>query len=115
MKYLSWLVTTPITILAILFIVANHEKVDVKYWLYAPSYEVPLYVVALIMLAFGFLSGALFVSFRYYSLKHKYWKLKKRHSRLEKELEKQEENVNNNDNSNFKAISNSEVKVISSH
>lgn len=91
MKYISWVITIPFTVLALLFVISNKTYVSVNYWFDKPPYDVPLYAVGLGMLGIGFLGGALFVSFSYYALRHEYWKTKLKLNRLEKQLEEQKQ------------------------
>lgn len=87
MKYFSWFITIPLTVLSLMFLIGNTDPVSVYYWMDTPPYELPLYAVGLAMLAVGFLSGALFVSLNYYALRHEHWKVKRRLARLETEME----------------------------
>jgi uncharacterized integral membrane protein len=87
MKYFAWLITIPLTVLSLMFLIGNTGSVSVHYWMNTPPYELPLYVVGLAMLGVGFLSGALFVSLNYYALRHEHWKVKRRLARLETELQ----------------------------
>ncbi len=89
MKYISWLITIPLTVLALVFIISNQDRIDVHYWIYAESYSLPLYFVGLFMLGVGFFCGALFVSISAYSLRHEHWKTKRHLKRLQAELENQ--------------------------
>jgi len=87
MKYFSWFITIPLTVLSLMFLIGNTDNVSLHYWMDKPPYELPLYAVGLGMLGLGFFGGALFVSLNYYALRHEYWKVKRRLSRLETELE----------------------------
>ncbi|MBL1148185.1 MAG: LapA family protein [Pseudomonadota bacterium] len=87
MKYFSWFITIPLTVLSLMFLIGNTDNVSVYYWMDTPPYELPLYAVGLAMLAVGFLGGALFVSLNYYALRHEHWKVKRRLARIETELE----------------------------
>ena len=87
MRYLSWMITIPLTVLSVLFLVGNTGKVAVHYWINTPPFDVPLYAVGLAMLGIGFLAGAMFISLSYYALRHKHWRLKRRLARLEEEMD----------------------------
>lgn len=87
MKYFSWFITIPLTVLSLMFLIGNTDNVSLYYWMDKPPYELPLYAVGLAMLGIGFFGGALFVSLNYYALRHEHWKVKRRLARLETELE----------------------------
>lgn len=87
MKYFSWFITIPLTVLSLMFLIGNTHDVSLYYWTNTPPYELPLYAVGLAMLAVGFLGGAFFVSLNYYALRHEHWKVKRRLARIETELE----------------------------
>jgi uncharacterized integral membrane protein len=58
-KLIHWLVTLPVTILAVLFAVSNRDGVVVTFWPIPVAIEAPLYLVVLLALVVGFLVGEL--------------------------------------------------------
>lgn len=58
MRRLSWIVTLPITILAVLFALSNSGSVQVRLWPLPWVAELPLYLLILGSLLLGFLFGA---------------------------------------------------------
>jgi lipopolysaccharide assembly protein A len=59
MKFLSWLVLALVTLVVILFAVSNRETVSVGLWPLPALVELPLYLVLLGTLVFGFVVGEL--------------------------------------------------------
>jgi uncharacterized integral membrane protein len=58
LRRLSWIITLPITILAVMFALSNSETVPVSlWWLWAT--DLPLYLLILGSLLLGFLLGAI--------------------------------------------------------
>ncbi len=58
MRRLSWIITLPITVLAILFALSNSATTQVKMWPLPWVAELPLYLLILGCLLLGFLLGA---------------------------------------------------------
>ena len=56
MKHLSWIVTFPVTVVVVVFAVANREEVTVQFWP-LPSLPLPLWLLVLGSLLLGFLLG----------------------------------------------------------
>lgn len=61
MKYLTAIITLPLTLLALSFALSNQQDVTASLWPFDATLIWPLYAVALPMLALGFFCGALFV------------------------------------------------------
>ena len=59
MKYFSWIITLPITVLVVTFAVVNRGFVAVDLWPLKISLELPLFVLVLGSALAGFLVGAL--------------------------------------------------------
>jgi uncharacterized integral membrane protein len=58
-KHLSWVVTLPLTIVAVVFAVANREDMVLRFWPLPWSFDLPVYLVVLGSLVAGFLAGGL--------------------------------------------------------
>ena len=58
MRRLSWVLTVPITVICVVFAVANQQAVTIDLWPLALSYTLPVYVMVLLLLLIGFLIGA---------------------------------------------------------
>ncbi len=58
-RLLSLLITLPVTLVVVVFAVANRHPVSVDFWPFALAVDVPLYALALGTLALGALLGAL--------------------------------------------------------
>jgi uncharacterized integral membrane protein len=58
-RRLSWIVTLPITILAVLFALSNSATSQVRLWPFPWAAELPLYLLILGSLLLGFLLGAI--------------------------------------------------------
>ena len=58
-KLIHWLVTLPLAIIIVLFAVSNRDGVIVTFWPIPVTIEAPLYLIVLLALAVGFLTGEL--------------------------------------------------------
>jgi lipopolysaccharide assembly protein A len=58
-RLLSLFITLPVTLVVVVFAVANRHPVSVDFWPFALAMDIPLYALALGTLAFGGLLGAL--------------------------------------------------------
>jgi uncharacterized integral membrane protein len=87
MKYLTMLVSAPLTVFVVLFAVSNSADVSVALLPGDEGHAVPVHTLGLGMLALGFLCGAVFVSILAQRLRFRYWQEKKKSERLEKELD----------------------------
>ncbi len=70
MRYLSWIVTLPIALVAVLFAVSNRDGVTLSLWPLPFTLDAPLYLAALLALLAGFLAGGFVV-----------WNSQRRHRR----------------------------------
>lgn len=52
-------ITLPITLAVVLFAVSNRQSVDLHFWPLPGSFDVPLYVIGLGTMVFGFLVGGI--------------------------------------------------------
>jgi len=59
MKILSWLLFVPFALVVVVFAVSNRGPIAVDFWPLPFSQEIPLYLLSLGTLAFGFFFGAL--------------------------------------------------------
>ena len=57
MRYLSWLITVPLAVLAVLFAVSNMQAVNLSLWPLPFEMQTALFVVVLLTLVLGFLAG----------------------------------------------------------
>lgn len=70
MRYLTWIVTVPVALVAILFAISNRATVTLSLWPLPFTLEAPLYLAALLALVVGFLAGGFVV-----------WNSQRRHRR----------------------------------
>ncbi|GGF60956.1 hypothetical protein GCM10011332_13400 [Terasakiella brassicae] len=59
MKILSWLLFIPFALVVVIFAVSNRGSIAVDFWPLPFSQDIPLYLLSLGTLAFGFFFGAL--------------------------------------------------------
>jgi uncharacterized integral membrane protein len=87
MKILSWLITLPIIVIAIVFAVSNRQAVTLNLWPLDMTVNAPLYIVTLGTFFTGLFLGA--IGFWLSSLRHVWDKvfLRKEISKLKTELE----------------------------
>src|SRR5690606_37933448 len=57
MKHLSWIITIPVTVVAVVFAVANRDEVLLRFWPLPWSRELPVYLIVLGCLFVGFVLG----------------------------------------------------------
>lgn len=57
MRYLTWIITLPIALAAVLFAVSNREAVTLSLWPLPFTVEAPVYLATLIALLVGFVAG----------------------------------------------------------
>lgn len=70
MRHLSWIVTIPVALVAILFAISNRGIVTLSLWPLPFTLETPVYLATLIALVVGFLAGGFIV-----------WNSQRRHRR----------------------------------
>lgn len=87
MRYLTLIVTLPLSLFILLFVVANRARVDVFLYPGADGVTWPLYSIALLMLVLGFIGGSLIVFIYAQRTRIKLWQESRRAARLEKELD----------------------------
>lgn len=59
MRYLSWLLTLPITVAVVLFAISNRDPVTLRLWPFPDAFAAPVYLAGLLVLFGGFLLGGL--------------------------------------------------------
>lgn len=59
MKILSWLLFIPFALVVVIFAVSNRNLIAVDFWPLPFSQDIPLYLLSLGTMAFGFFFGAL--------------------------------------------------------
>jgi uncharacterized membrane protein YciS (DUF1049 family) len=89
MRYLTFLITLPLTVFSVLLVLSNGAAVTLSLLPdeEAFAFVLPLWQVALGFLGAGFLFGALFVGILGQRARFRYWQQSRRAARLEKELE----------------------------
>lgn len=70
MRYLTWIVTAPVALVAILFAISNRGAVTLSLWPLPFTLEAPVYLATLLALVVGFLAGGFVV-----------WNSQRRHRR----------------------------------
>lgn len=90
LHYLTYIITVPLTIFAILFAFSNSGDVTFYVWPGddALSHTVPVWALGLGFLGVGFFCGALFVWILDQKTRFRYWRESRRAARLEKELDR---------------------------
>ena len=58
MKRISWIITIPVTILIVVFVLSNRQVVEIDVWPLELSLSGPLYLVMILALILGFVIGA---------------------------------------------------------
>jgi len=56
-RVLSWIIMAPITLIVALFTIENLQNVEIGLWPLDGKREVPLYLVVLLCILFGFIAG----------------------------------------------------------
>jgi len=87
MKYLTWLITLPLTLFCLSFALSNDADVQLSFWPFENTYETGVNVFGLAFLGAGFFLGALFVWILDQKMRFKYWQETRKSARLEKELD----------------------------
>lgn len=57
LRILSWLITVPIIVIAVLFALSNRDPVSLRLWPLPFEVDAPLYLASLLFLLAGFLAG----------------------------------------------------------
>jgi uncharacterized integral membrane protein len=56
-KYLSWIVTLPITVIVVIFAISNLDEVAFGFWPLDGTFSLPLYIAVLVAFVVGFICG----------------------------------------------------------
>lgn len=59
MKYLSWIITIPLLILVVVFVIFNREPVALELWPFGIRLEAPLFLIVLVSIFIGLLIGGI--------------------------------------------------------
>lgn len=78
MRYLTWIVTLPLTLIVVSFAISNRELVSLELWPLPGSVDLPIFVIALVPLAIGIVIGGLID-----------WLMQSGHRRHERRLKRQ--------------------------
>ncbi|MFV3076622.1 LapA family protein [Niveispirillum fermenti] len=87
MRYLSWILTLPLTAVAISFAVSNMMPVQLGLWPFVGTVEVPAFALVLVTLVVGFLAGGITVWFGQHGHRKAGRQHQARADRLQKELD----------------------------
>jgi uncharacterized integral membrane protein len=87
MKLLSWLILALVALVLILFAASNRESVSIALWPFPDAVELPLYLVLLGVLVFGFIAGELVGWIRSWRWKREARRGRERIALLERQLE----------------------------
>lgn len=75
MKYISWIVTLPLTVIAVIFAVSNLNDIAVAFWPFEQTFSLPLYIAVLATFVFGFVCGGMVLWFSAGKLRRRLRKL----------------------------------------
>jgi uncharacterized integral membrane protein len=84
-RYLTWLITIPLSIFSVIFALSNTGSVQIFLQPFEGSYDTPVSLLGLGMMAAGFFLGAVFVWIHSQKLRWQYWQEKRKAERLQKE------------------------------
>ena len=87
LRYLSWILTLPLTVLAISFAVSNLTPVQLALWPLVGTIEVPAFTLVLVTLVVGFFAGGLTVWLGQHPHRRAARQHQARADRLQKELD----------------------------
>lgn len=87
MKFLWWIVLALVALVLVLFAVSNREAVAVTLWPLPAAVELPLYLVVLGTLVFGFIAGQLVTWIGGWHWRREARRSRERIAMLERELE----------------------------
>jgi hypothetical protein len=86
-QYITFLITLPMTVFAVLFAVSNPQDAQLYLFPGDEVHAVPMYWLGLGLLVGGFFLGAFFVGLHAQKTQFRYWREKARAEKLEKELD----------------------------
>lgn len=62
-KYISWIITLPITVIAVIFAISNLNDIAVGFWPLEGTFSLPLYIAVLASFVVGFVCGGVVLWF----------------------------------------------------
>lgn len=86
MRHLSWIITVPLLVIAVVFAVANRKTVAIDLWPLPVTLEPPFYLVVLVAVFVGFLAGGVVVWLSGGRRRRRARELRFRNEELEREL-----------------------------
>lgn len=86
LRHLSWIITVPLLVIAVVFAVANRSKVAIDLWPLPVTLEPPFYLVVLVAVFVGFLAGGVVVWLSGGRRRRRARELRFRNEELEREL-----------------------------
>ena len=93
LKILTFVITIPLSLFVLLFAVSNTHKVGVSLIFTEADYDMPLYMIALGLMAIGFLCGCLLVWLNLYGYRIRYWRASRKITKMEEEIERQQDTI----------------------
>ncbi len=63
MKYISWIITLPITVIVVIFAISNLNNISVAFWPFEGTFSLPLYIAVLTTFVIGFVCGGVVLWF----------------------------------------------------
>jgi uncharacterized membrane protein YciS (DUF1049 family) len=89
MRRLTWILTLPLFVAAIVFSLQNRMQVDISFWPFDARASLPLSVLSIGLLSFGFIGGILSVGLMNIGHFFEMRRLKKEIAALKNKIEKQ--------------------------
>jgi len=86
-RFLSLLITLPLSVFVILFAVSNTQNATVNFNILDAHFTLPQYGITLGMMALGFIAGSLLVWLNLYHYRIRYWQTQKKLQRYEEKHE----------------------------
>ena len=86
MRRFAWIITLPVTLVVVIFAIANRGGVTLDLWPLEMSYSLPLFALVLIAILVGFVCGAAVMWFSAGKARNKAREFYYRASNLEREL-----------------------------
>lgn len=63
MKYISWIITLPVTVIVVIFAISNLNAIAVGFWPLEGTFSLPLYIAVLTTFLVGFVCGGVVLWF----------------------------------------------------
>lgn len=90
MKHFSWILTLPVTVVVIVFAVANRDFVPLDLWPFEIALQIPVFVLVLGSMFLGFLIGALTMWLSAGKQRRRSRTARSRLTKLEREVQRQQ-------------------------